>query len=283
MQRFRRPARMLEWSRQQRCAGDVIAFVPTMGALHQGHLSLVDLAAERADRVVVSIFVNPAQFGPSEDFDLYPRDLEGDLKLLSEREVDAVLIPDTGDLYPAGFTTWVVEEELSDKLEGAARPGHFRGVTTVVTKLLLVVEPDIMILGQKDAQQVAVLKRIIHDLMFPVDVIVGPIIREPDSIALSSRNAYLSGEERKQAVCLHDSLRLARKLLLEGEVDSGVVMDAMRERIESEPSTRVDYIAAVHPDTFETLDTLSDTTLFCLAVFVGDTRLIDNELVELGN
>jgi pantoate--beta-alanine ligase len=274
---------MLEWSRQQRCAGDVIAFVPTMGALHQGHLSLVDLAAERADRVVVSIFVNPAQFGPSEDLDLYPRDLEGDLKLLSEREVDAVLVPDTGDLYPDGFTTWVVEEELSDKLEGAARPGHFRGVTTVVTKLLLVVEPDIMILGQKDAQQVAVLKRIIHDLMFPVDVIVGPIIREPDSIALSSRNAYLSGEERKQSVCLHDSLRLARKLVLEGEVDSGVVMDAMRERIESEPSTRVDYIAAVHPDTFETLDTLSDTTLFCLAVFVGDTRLIDNELVERGN
>jgi len=283
MQRFRRPARMLEWSRQQRCAGDVIAFVPTMGALHQGHLSLVDLAVERADRVVVSIFVNPAQFGPSEDFDLYPRDLEGDLKLLSEREVDAVLIPDTGDLYPAGFTTWVVEEELSDKLEGAARPGHFRGVTTVVAKLLLVVEPDIMILGQKDAQQVAVLKRIIHDLMFPVDVIVGPIIRESDSIALSSRNAYLSGEERKQAVCLHDSLRLARKLVLEGEVDSGVVMDAMRERIESEPSTRVDYIAAVHPDTFETLDTLSDTTLFCLAVFVGDTRLIDNELIEREN
>ena len=283
MQRFRRPARMLEWSRQQRCAGDVIAFVPTMGALHQGHLSLVDLAAERADRVVVSIFVNPAQFGPSEDFDLYPRDLEGDLKLLSEREVDAVLIPDTGDLYPAGFTTWVVEEELSDKLEGAARPGHFRGVTTVVTKLLLVVEPDIMILGQKDAQQVAVLKRVIHDLIFPVDVIVGPIIREPDSIAISSRNAYLSGEERKQAVCLHDSLRLARKLVLEGEVDSGVVMDSMRERIESEPSTRVDYIAAVHPDTFETLDTLSDTTLFCLAVFVGDTRLIDNELIERGN
>jgi len=254
-----------------------------MGALHQGHLSLVDLAVERADRVVVSIFVNPAQFGPSEDFDLYPRDLEGDLKLLSEREVDAVLIPDTGDLYPAGFTTWVVEEELSDKLEGAARPGHFRGVTTVVAKLLLVVEPDIMILGQKDAQQVAVLKRIIHDLMFPVDVIVGPIIRESDSIALSSRNAYLSGEERKQAVCLHDSLRLARKLVLEGEVDSGVVMDAMRERIESEPSTRVDYIAAVHPDTFETLDTLSDTTLFCLAVFVGDTRLIDNELIEREN
>jgi len=280
MQRFQRPDQMLGWSRQQRCAGRTVAFVPTMGALHAGHLSLVDLATAAAECTAVSIYVNPTQFGPLEDFEQYPRDLDRDLELLYATGTDAVFIPDTGDLYPEGCTTWVVEEVLSERLEGASRPGHFRGVVTVVSKLLQIVEPDFLVLGQKDAQQVAVLRRLIYDLKYPVQLIVAPIIREPDGIALSSRNAYLSGEERKQAASLYESLCIARAMVEEGEEDPAAVMEAMRQRIEIEPSARIDYIAAVHPDTFEPLDSLSGTSLLCLAVFVGDTRLIDNEIVS---
>ncbi len=283
MEQFQRPAKMLEWSRGKRCEGDSIAFVPTMGALHEGHLSLVDLAAERADRVAVSIFVNPAQFGPSEDFDEYPRDLQSDLKLLSERNVDAIFLPETADIYPAGSSTWVTEEELSNKLEGFSRPGHFRGVTTVVAKLLTIVEPDIMVVGQKDVQQAAVIKRLIHDLKYPVELITGKTVREPDGLALSSRNNFLSDEERQQAVSLYESLMLAREMAAGGERNCSVIVNAMRQRIEKEPYARIDYIAAVDPDTFDDLDEMSVSTLFSLAVFVGDTRLIDNELIDGGD
>lgn len=280
MRRLQSATQMLEWSRRERCSGKGIAFVPTMGALHEGHLSLVDLAADRASRVVVSIFVNPAQFGPSKDLEQYPRDVERDLEMLSDRKVDVVFVPEEDVLYPAGCTTWVVETGLSEILEGASRPGHFRGVVTVVTKLLLIVEPDLLVLGQKDAQQVAVLRRLIHDLKFSVDVIVGPIIRESGGLALSSRNAYLSDDERRQAACLHESLFEARNLVRGGEDDAGVVLGAMRDRIEREPAVRIDYVVAVHPDTFEPATSLEGPTLFCVAVFVGDTRLIDNELVS---
>jgi len=271
---------MLEWSRGERCSGKDIAFVPTMGALHEGHLSLVDLAAERASRVVASIFVNPTQFGPSEDLEQYPRNVERDLEMLSERKVDVVFVPEVEVLYPHGCTTWVVETGLSEMLEGASRPGHFRGVVTVVTKLLLIVEPDLLVLGQKDAQQVAILRHLIHDLKFPIDVIVGPIIRDTGGLALSSRNACLSEEERRQAACLHESLCEARNLVRDGEDDPGVILGAMRDRIEREPAVRIDYVAAVHPHTFEPVTSLKGPTLFCVAVFVGDTRLIDNELVS---
>ena len=283
MEQFQRPAKMLEWSRGKRYEGDSIAFVPTMGALHEGHLSLVDLAAERADCVATSIFVNPTQFSPSEDFNDYPRDLQSDLNMLSERNVDAVFLPETGDMYPAGNSTWVTEEELSNRLEGASRPGHFRGVTTVVAKLLTVVEPDMLVVGQKDAQQAAVIKRIMHDLMYPVELIIGKTVREPDGLALSSRNKFLSVEERQQAVSLYESLLLARDMTAGGERNCSMIVSAMRQRIEKEPSARIDYIAAVDPDTFDDLEEMSASTLISLAVFVGDTRLIDNELIDGGN
>ena len=283
MEQFQRPGKMLEWSRGKRWEGDTIAFVPTMGALHEGHLSLVDLAAERADCVVTSIFVNPTQFGPLDDFNEYPRDLQSDLKVLSERNVDAVFLPETGDIYPAGNSTWVTEEELSNRLEGVSRPGHFRGVTTVVAKLLTIVEPDILVVGQKDAQQAAVIKRMMHDLIYPVELITGKTVREPDGLAFSSRNNFLTVEERQQAVSLYESLMLAREMAAGGERNCSVIVSAMRQRIEKEPSARIDYIAAVDPDTFDDLEEMSASTLISIAVFVGDTRLIDNELIDGGN
>ena len=280
MKRLQGVAEMRAWSRSQRAGGFRIAFVPTMGALHEGHRSLVRLAGERADRVVVSIFVNPTQFGPGEDLGRYPRDIEGDLAALTELDVDALFVPPEEEIYPRGGSTWVVETARSAGLEGAARPGHFRGVTTVVAKLLAVVEPDLLVLGQKDAQQVAVLRRMVTDLLLPVEIVVGPTVREPDGLALSSRNAYLSEVERRQATCLYRSLQLARRLVEEGEGSAAVVLEAMRGVIEEEPSARVDYVAAVDPDTCEPMEDLAGRTLFCVAAFVGTTRLIDNELVD---
>lgn len=250
-----------------------------MGALHAGHLSLVELAADEADSTVVSIFINPAQFGQGEDFEEYPRNMERDIELLSEYRVDALFEPEVADIYPGEYSTWVDETGISDILEGISRPGHFRGVATVVTKLLLIVEPDMLVLGQKDAQQVAVLKKVISDLGFAVEVVVGPTIRESDGLALSSRNSYLSNEERVQAVCLFDALNEARRLVDSGEKVPEVVLTAMRDRIEKNPSARIDYIAAVDPRTLKPMESLRGEVLFDLAVFIGDTRLIDNELI----
>ncbi len=269
---------MRSWTRSQRVEGATVAFVPTMGALHEGHLSLVSLAAGRADRVVASIFVNPAQFGPDEDLESYPRDLAGDVARLQERGVDAVFIPSETEIYPPEASTWVVETDRSVRLEGIARPGHFRGVTTVVAKLLTIVEPDFLVLGQKDAQQVAVIARMVTDLHLPAEVVVGPTVRESDGLALSSRNAYLSDAERRQAACLHESLQLALRLVAEGEDSPEVVFEAMRGLIEEQPAARIDYLAAVDPETFNPVGDLSDGALVCLAVFIGSTRLIDNEL-----
>jgi pantoate--beta-alanine ligase len=251
-----------------------------MGALHEGHLSLVELASRLADRVVVSVFVNPTQFGEGEDFEEYPRDLERDSGLLSNLGVDALFVPEAGDIYPEGYSTWVIETSVSSEWEGASRPDHFRGVATVVTKLLLIVEPDALVLGQKDAQQVAVLRRVMEELHFGVELVVGPTVRESDGLALSSRNAYLSKDERKQAVCLREALCEARRLFLEGEVDPTVITGAMRDRVEREPAASVDYVAALDPLNFKGVDELGSAVLFCLAVFIGKIRLIDNELVE---
>ncbi len=280
MKRFDRPDEMRGWSRKQRAAGTSIALVPTMGALHEGHLSLVRLAAERADRVVVSIFVNPAQFSPSEDLGSYPRDVDGDLALLEDLGVAAAFTPAEDRIYPAGFSTWVVETALSASLEGVVRPGHFRGVATVVTKLLTIVEPDLLLLGQKDAQQVAVLRRVLADLDFPVEIIVGPTVRESDGLALSSRNAYLSNDERRQAARLYEALQLAGNLIRGGGKDPEAVLQAMRTHIEQQSSARIDYIAAVDPESLQPVDQFSGNTLVCLAVFIGSTRLIDNELID---
>jgi pantoate--beta-alanine ligase len=276
MERLTAPEAMRAWSRRVRGGGNSLAFVPTMGALHQGHLSLVALGRQRADRVVASVFVNPTQFGPGEDFERYPRDPQGDAARLESAGADAVWFPETADLYPEGASTWVVETELSARLEGAARPGHFRGVTTVVTKLLQVVEPDLLILGQKDAQQVAVLRRMLRDLRMPVELVVGPTVREGDGLALSSRNAYLSDAERRQAVCLHQALRAGKGAWRAGEADPQAVLDLMRERIEREPDARIDYIAAVDGETFQPVSELGSRVLLLTAVRIGAIRLIDN-------
>jgi len=252
-----------------------------MGALHAGHLSLVELAAEYADLTVVSIFVNPAQFGTGEDLGAYPRDIEHDIGLLSDLPVAALFLPSDSDLYPGDYSTWVEETSISREWEGASRPDHFRGVTTIVARLLLAVEPEVLILGRKDAQQVAVISRMIRDLLLPVEVVTGATVRESDGLALSSRNAYLSNDERGQAVCLHEALSEALRLVSGGEVDPAVVMLQMRERIEREPDARIDYLAALDPGTFEPVESLRDGVIFCLAVHIGGTRLIDNEIVEI--
>jgi len=276
MERLTASGEMRSWSREVRRVGERLAFVPTMGALHEGHLSLVQAARERADRVVVSVFVNPTQFGPGEDFEHYPRDSERDAALLAGAGTDAVWFPATEDLYPEGATTWVVETGLSAHLEGEARPGHFRGVTTVVAKLLQVVEPDLLVMGQKDAQQAAVVGRMLRDLKSPVELVVAPTRRESDGLALSSRNAYLSASERRQAVCLWEALQGARDAWRAGEEDPEEVVRRMMARITAEPDTTVDYAAVVDPETFESAERLQAGTLLLLAVRVGKTRLIDN-------
>ncbi len=280
MLHLREPEQMREWSRSQRHSGSTIALVPTMGALHDGHLSLVSLAAEHADRVVVSLFVNPAQFGEGEDLASYPRDRERDVRLLSDLPVDVLFLPVESDLYPEDYSTWVEETSISRLWEGAARPEHFRGVTTIVTRLLLAVEPDLLILGQKDAQQVAVVRKMMRDLLIPAEVVTGPIVRESDGLALSSRNVYLSEDERGQAVCLSEALAEARRLVSGGEGDPAVVLQRMRERVGQEPDARLDYVAALDPLTFDPVDTLRGNILFCLAVHIGETRLIDNDIID---
>ena len=276
MERLTAPEAMRAWSRRVRGSGGRLAFVPTMGALHQGHLSLIGLGRQCADRVVASVFVNPTQFSPGEDFERYPRDPQGDAARLESAGTDAVWFPDVADLYPEGASTWVVETDLSGQMEGAVRPGHFRGVTTVVTKLLQVVEPDLMVMGQKDVQQVAVLRRMLRDLRMPVELVVGPTVREGDGLALSSRNAYLSAVERRQAVCLHQALREGERAWRAGETDPRAVLGLMRERIEREPDARIDYVTAVDGGTFQPVSELGPHVLLLTAVWIGATRLIDN-------
>lgn len=276
MVRLTTSGEMRSWSREVRRRGERLGFVPTMGALHEGHLSLVEAARRQTDRVAVSVFVNPTQFGPGEDFERYPRDAERDADLLAGAGTDAVWFPETADLYPERATTWVVETDLSARLEGEYRPGHFRGVTTVVAKLLQVVEPDLMVMGQKDAQQAAVVGRMLRDLCSPVRLVVAPTRRESDGLALSSRNAYLSASERRQAVCLWEALQGARTAWLAGEQDPEEAVRLMVARIEAEPDTTLDYAAAVDPESYEPAGRLREGVLLLLAVRVGKTRLIDN-------
>ena len=253
--------------------------VPTMGALHEGHLSLVRRARSECDRVGVTIFVNPAQFGATEDLSRYPCDLQRDLRLLEPLRVDIVWAPRPETVYPSGFQTWVSVEEVSRGLEGGQRPGHFQGVATVVAKLFNVFEPDRAYFGQKDAQQVAVIKRMVEDLNFPIEIVVCPTVRAADGLALSSRNSYLGDEERHAANVLFRSLTAARKAYEHGERNANALRAAMQSVLDTEPLARVNYVAASDPRTLMDLDMVDDGVLLSLAVRFGDTRLIDNLLL----
>ena len=263
-------------SRRWRREGLAIGLVPTMGALHAGHLSLVERACRENDRVVVSIFVNPIQFGPGEDFDRYPRDPERDAELLAKAGVDGIYEPTVAAMYPPGSSTLIHVPGVSQPLEGQARPGHLDGVATVVAKLFTAVEPDRAYFGQKDAQQVAVVKRMARDLDFPVEIRVSPTVRELDGLALSSRNAYLTPDERKAAASLSSALRLAAEAYAHGEGKPDRLRQILRERLEAEPLAQVEYAEVVNPETF-----IAPGSLAVLAVRFGRTRLIDNHDLEI--
>jgi pantoate--beta-alanine ligase len=252
-----------------------------MGALHEGHLSLVRAARASSDVVVVSIFVNPTQFGPQEDLAKYPRSLERDCQLLEREGVEFAFAPSVEEMYPAGAVTWVTVEQLSGKLDGRSRPGHFRGVTTVVSKLFHIVEPDQAFFGQKDAAQVAIIRRMVQDLNLPVEIVVCPIVREPDGLALSSRNAYLNAEERKRALVLHGSLERVGQLAESGERDASRLVEAGREEFAraSSETVRLEYFEIVDPATLDPVRDVSGGALAVVAAYVGNTRLIDNLLL----
>jgi pantothenate synthetase (EC 6.3.2.1) len=265
--------------REERRRGRSISLVPTMGFLHEGHLSLVRLSRAAADITVVSLFVNPTQFGPKEDLNTYPRDFERDAAMLRAEGADYLFAPAAEDMYASEHRTFVEVRDLQDKLCGRSRPGHFRGVCTIVLKLFNLVQPDCSVFGQKDAQQALILKRMIADLNVPVRMIVGPIVREADGLALSSRNTYLNPEERRAARILSLSLAEARTLIEAGERDAGRVLFRMRTLIEAEPTARIDYVEAVGPENLEPVSVLKNGTLIALAVWIGRTRLIDNLIV----
>jgi pantoate--beta-alanine ligase len=263
-------------SARLRAEGRVLGLVPTMGALHEGHLSLVRAARAASNAVAVSIFVNPTQFGPNEDFSRYPRTFETDCAMLEREGVDLIFAPTVDEMYPAGASTFVVVEGVSDRLDGASRPGHFRGVTTVVSKLFHIVGPHKAFFGQKDAAQVAVLRKMVRDLNFPVQIVVCPIVREADGLALSSRNRYLSAKERQQALVLHRALQTVEDGAASCEKSSGKLIEAARNVFAQEPEVRVDYIAVVDPDTLEDVPDVRSGALVAVTAFVGATRLIDN-------
>jgi pantoate--beta-alanine ligase len=269
-------AELRAWSREHRRSGLKVGLVPTMGALHEGHLSLVRAAEARCEAVAASIFVNPTQFGPNEDFAKYPRTFEADCALLEAEGVDVVFAPTPDEIYRPGATTFVEVEGLSDRLDGASRPGHFRGVATVVAKLFLAAEPDQAFFGQKDAAQVAVLRQMTADLGLPVEIVVCPIVREPDGLAMSSRNRYLNPEERRQALVLSQAIHQAQQLWHQGETDASQLIASAQSVIATEPSVRIDYIAAVEWQTLLPVTTVQDGTLLAIAANVGNTRLIDN-------
>lgn len=257
-----------------------IGFVPTMGALHAGHISLVRAAKVRCGFVVASIFVNPTQFGPNEDFSRYPRTLEADQQKLETEGIDLLFAPSVEEMYPAGASTFVTVEEIGDRLDGRSRPGHFRGVSTIVAKLFHIVEPDIAVFGQKDAAQVAIIKRMVRDLMLPTEIVVAPIVREADGLALSSRNMYLSPEERRQALVLSRALREVEARHQNGEANSANLTSIARSVFALEPAVRVDYIEVVDSETLEPVAMAGRNTLVAVAAFVGATRLIDNVILK---
>jgi pantoate--beta-alanine ligase len=259
--------------------GKRIAFVPTMGFLHEGHASLLREGRRRGDMLVLSIFVNPIQFGPGEDLERYPRDLEGDCAIARASGVDIVFTPTAAEMYPAGFQTAIRVRDLALPLCGSSRPGHFDGVATVVAKLFNICQPDLALFGTKDFQQLAVIRRMAADLSQPLEIVGMPIVREFDGLAMSSRNAYLSPAERLSALCLSRAIRLVREHYAAGELDAASLLAAARELIAAEPAATVDYLELRDATSLETVQTVSDTTLLALAVRIGKTRLIDNTLL----
>ena len=253
-----------------------VGFVPTMGYLHQGHLALVRQARAENPSVVVSIFVNPTQFGPHEDFNRYPRDPQRDLALLEKEQVDIVFMPPVDEMYPPKFKNWVEVGKVAERLEGASRPGHFRGVATVVARLFDIVQPDRAYFGQKDAQQLVVIKKMVADRNLSVEIVAVPTVREPDGLAMSSRNTYLNPEERKAALVLYQALSLAQKLWSQGEKDAERLRQEMTDLIQKQPLAEIDYISIADAETLDELDTVKPPALVSLAVKIGRTRLIDN-------
>lgn len=256
--------------------GRRVGLVPTMGALHEGHLSLVRAARAQCESVVVSIFVNPLQFGPNEDLAKYPRTFQRDCELLEREKVDIVFAPSVADMYPKNAVTYVTVEGMSEKLCGRSRPGHFRGVTTVVAKLFHIVAPEVAFFGQKDAAQCAIIRRMVRDLNLPVEIVVGPILREPDGLAMSSRNAYLGPQERKSAQVLYRALSEVKKCFDQRERSASKLAEAGKQVVLQEPGARLDYLEIVEPDSLESVGAVEKTALVAVAAFVGNTRLIDN-------
>ena len=279
MQILRTITEMRAASRAARGESRRVGFVPTMGALHEGHLSLVRAAKAQCDVVAVSIFVNPAQFGPNEDFSRYPRTFEKDRALLEKEGVSFLFAPSVEEMYPAGAVTYVTVKGLSDKLCGRSRPGHFRGVTTVVSKLFHIVEPAVAFFGQKDAAQAAIIRRMVRDLNLQVEIVVCPIVREADGLAMSSRNTYLSPQERKVALVLYQSLTQVQSLFEQGERGAEKLIEAGRRTFAEEPAARLDYFEIVNPDTLGPVADVAHGALVAVAAFVGTTRLIDNVLL----
>ena len=280
MQVIEKISDMQSYVRKCKLDGKTIGFVPTMGYLHEGHLSLVRIARKRCDILVVSIFVNPTQFGPGEDFDKYPRDFGRDKKLCEQENVDIIFAPSVEEMYPKDSVTYVdMAGEMTKVLCGKYRPGHFRGVMTVVSKLFNIVQPDIAVFGRKDGQQLAVIRRMVSDLNFPIEIIGGETVRESDGLAMSSRNKYLTEEQRKSAPALYKSLLLAKTMIENGETDSSKIVERMRDYISNSGDFKIQYIEIVDADTLTPVDKIRNKVMIALAAFLGETRLIDNIVV----
>ena len=282
MEIINRRQRMSSVARKIRREQDrTVGLVPTMGALHEGHLSLVREARRMCDVVVVTVFVNPAQFGPGEDFEHYPRDLTKDTALLTDYNVDYIFAPTIEEIYPKGFSTYVNVEGLSEQLEGASRPGHFRGVATVVTILLNTIRPDFAFFGQKDAQQALIIRRLVKDLAFDTEIVILPIVREDSGLAISSRNLYLTPDEQNSATVIHKALKQAKVAFKDGERNAQRIIDVVRNTIDAEPRARLDYVTVADAETLEKIDRIDERpTLIAVAAYVGKTRLIDNTIVN---
>lgn len=284
MKVIRLPGEMTAWSKKQRTLGHKIGLVPTMGYFHEGHLSLMRMAREKADKVIVSLFVNPIQFGPKEDLEAYPRDFERDSRMAEKEGVDVLFVPEADDMYPKGYQTSVSVSEITRYLCGAQRPGHFDGVATVLTKLFNITAADLAVFGEKDYQQLAVIRRMVLDLNMDIDIVGHPIVREDDGLAMSSRNTYLDAEERKTALCLSRAITQAREKVGEGLTDWESVEKVVRDYILSFPGTGIDYAAFVDKRTLEPVTIINENTLLALAVKINDrVRLIDNGMVTRDN
>jgi pantoate--beta-alanine ligase len=280
MEVFHTVAELRHWSRHERSSGKTVGLVPTMGALHAGHVSLIRAARDSCGSVAVSIFVNPTQFGPNEDFACYPRSFDADCALAEAEGADAVFAPTVEEIYPPGAATFVEVQGLADRLDGKSRPGHFRGVATVVSKLLIAAEPDRAFFGQKDAAQCAVVRRMVAGLRFATEIVVCPIVREPDGLALSSRNVFLSPAERGQALVLSRAVLEVENAVASGERRASFLLDAAGKALASEPGVRVDYVVLVDWGTLEPVEAATSGTLFAVAAWVGSTRLIDNAIFD---